>query len=58
MGAMHEFGEKMRGKAEQIKGKMNKTQGNEMKGGFQEMKGKARDIIADTKLRMRKKRRW
>ena len=56
MGSMHEFGEKMRGKAEQVKGKFNKESGSEIKGGFQEMKGKIRETVADTKLRMQKNR--
>lgn len=56
MGTLHDVGQKIKGKAQQVQGNINQNTGHGLKGGIQKLKGKANEAIADTKLRARRGR--
>ena len=56
MGVLHDVGQKVKGKVQQVQGDLNQDSGHGVKGGLQKLKGKANEAIADTKLKARRDR--
>ncbi len=54
MGNLKYITEKAKGKIEIIKGDINQKRGKGFKGGMQKLKGKARQKLADIKMRVKR----